>query len=67
MVNPTSFCFLQCETVDPADVSALASTVKRALSTYGTPIFEKMIQNCMAQELSWKVNVAKPNHDHISL
>ncbi|CAM8989246.1 unnamed protein product [Rhodiola kirilowii] len=45
---------VECETVDPADVSALATTVKRALATYGTPVFEEMIQNCMEQEFSWK-------------
>uniref|UniRef100_A0A7N0UGN2 Granule-bound starch synthase 1, chloroplastic/amyloplastic n=1 Tax=Kalanchoe fedtschenkoi TaxID=63787 RepID=A0A7N0UGN2_KALFE len=45
---------VECAAVDPADVSALAATVKRALATYGTPAFKEMIQNCMAQELSWK-------------
>ncbi|KAF7148632.1 hypothetical protein RHSIM_Rhsim03G0214900 [Rhododendron simsii] len=45
---------VECETVDPADVKAVATTVKRALKTYGTPALAEMIQNCMAQELSWK-------------
>ncbi|XP_028549213.1 granule-bound starch synthase 1b, chloroplastic/amyloplastic [Dendrobium catenatum] len=45
---------VECETVSPADVAAIASTVKRALKIYGTPKFTKMIQNCMAQDLSWK-------------
>ncbi|KAK9056097.1 hypothetical protein SSX86_027185 [Deinandra increscens subsp. villosa] len=45
---------VECETVDPVDVTAIATTVKRALAVYGTPAFSEMIQNCMAQELSWK-------------
>lgn len=45
----------QCDAVDPADVTAVATTVERALTTYGTPAFTEMIKNCMAQELSWKV------------
>lgn len=49
------FGCIQCEAVDPADVAAIATTVKRALATYGTPALIEMIQNCMAQDLSWKV------------
>lgn len=45
----------QCEVVDPADVQAIATTVTRALGTYGTPAFTEIIGNCMAQDLSWKV------------
>ncbi|KAI4352663.1 hypothetical protein L6164_006891 [Bauhinia variegata] len=45
---------IECETVDPADVDELATTVKRALQTYGTAAIREMIQNCMAQEFSWK-------------
>ncbi|KAK3007528.1 hypothetical protein RJ639_013236 [Escallonia herrerae] len=45
---------VECDRVDPADVTAIATTVKRALATYGTPVLAEMIQNCMAQELSWK-------------
>ncbi|KAL8150325.1 hypothetical protein V2J09_020133 [Rumex salicifolius] len=45
---------VECEIIDPADVSALATTVKRALKSYGTPAFKEMIQNCMALDLSWK-------------
>lgn len=45
---------VECETVDPADVDKLATTVKRALQTYGTPVLKEMIQNCMAQDFSWK-------------
>ncbi|XP_030460456.2 granule-bound starch synthase 1, chloroplastic/amyloplastic-like [Syzygium oleosum] len=45
---------VECETVDPADVAAIAKTVKRALATYGTPALKEMIGNCMAQDLSWK-------------
>ncbi|KAL0002402.1 hypothetical protein SO802_016183 [Lithocarpus litseifolius] len=45
---------VECEAVDPADVTAVATNVKRALTTYGTPAFTEIIQNCMAQDLSWK-------------
>lgn len=45
---------VKCEAVDPADVTAVATNVKRALTTYGTPAFSEIIQNCMAQDLSWK-------------
>lgn len=37
-------------------MTAVATTVKRALAIYGTPAFTEMIKNCMAQELSWKVS-----------
>ncbi|GAB4835056.1 hypothetical protein Ancab_033324 [Ancistrocladus abbreviatus] len=43
-----------CNAVDPADVAAVARGVKKALSTYATPAMREMIQNCMAQDLSWK-------------
>ena len=36
------------------DVKALSATVKRAVKSYGTPGFFKMIRTCMAQDLSWK-------------
>ncbi|KAK0587492.1 hypothetical protein LWI29_023808 [Acer saccharum] len=45
---------VECEAVDPADVDAIAITVERALATYGTPALKEMIQNCMAQDFSWK-------------
>ncbi|KAM7472355.1 hypothetical protein LguiA_010538 [Lonicera macranthoides] len=45
---------VECDAVDPADVTAVTKTVKRALATYGTPALTEMIQNCMAQDLSWK-------------
>ncbi|KAL9269369.1 Granule-bound starch synthase 1, chloroplastic/amyloplastic-like protein [Drosera capensis] len=45
---------VECEAIDPADVTALAKNVKRALATHGTPALKEIIQNCMAQELSWK-------------
>jgi len=45
---------VECEAVDPEDVMALATTVTRALASYGTTAMKEMIQNCMAQELSWK-------------
>ncbi|QCE02490.1 granule-bound starch synthase 1, chloroplastic/amyloplastic-like [Vigna unguiculata] len=45
---------VECEAVDAADVDAIAKTVTRALAVYGTPAFTEMIQNCMAQDLSWK-------------
>lgn len=47
---------IQCEAVDQKDVTAIISTVKRALKDYGTPAFKKMVLNCMAQDLSWEVN-----------
>ncbi|XP_050385519.1 granule-bound starch synthase 1, chloroplastic/amyloplastic-like [Argentina anserina] len=45
---------VECEVIDPVDVQAVATTVKRALATYGTLAFAEMIQNCMSQDLSWK-------------
>lgn len=50
--------FLQCEKVNPSDVMKVAKTVKRALATYGTQALNEMIQNCMAQDLSWKVSTS---------
>jgi hypothetical protein len=49
----------ECETVDPADVTAVASTITRALQQYDTPAFHEMVQNCMAQDLSWKGTAKK--------
>ncbi|XP_075646786.1 granule-bound starch synthase 1, chloroplastic/amyloplastic-like [Castanea sativa] len=45
---------VECDAVDPADVTAVATNVKRALATFGTPVLKEMIQNCMAQDFSWK-------------
>ncbi|XP_026398936.1 granule-bound starch synthase 1, chloroplastic/amyloplastic-like [Papaver somniferum] len=45
---------VKCEAIDPLDVTAIATTTKKALETYGTPALTEMIQNCMAQDLSWK-------------
>ncbi|OMO79902.1 Glycosyl transferase, family 1 [Corchorus capsularis] len=45
---------VECDAVDPSDVDKVAKGVKRALATYGTPALTEMIQNCMAQDLSWK-------------
>ena len=45
---------VECEVVDPVDVQAIATTVTRALGSYGTPAFTEIISNCMAQDLSWK-------------
>ncbi|KAH0983573.1 hypothetical protein GBA52_010750 [Prunus armeniaca] len=36
---------VECEVVDPADVQAIATTVTRALGTYGTPAFTEIIGN----------------------
>ncbi len=36
-------------------MTAVATSVKRALTTYGTPAFTEIIKNGMAQDLSWKV------------
>lgn len=41
--------------MDPADVEALAAGVAKATSVYGTPLFKEIINNAMAQDLSWKV------------
>ncbi|CAL9052179.1 unnamed protein product [Musa banksii] len=45
---------VECAVADKADVQKVVKTVKRALKVYGTPAFAEMIQNCMAQDLSWK-------------
>ncbi|XP_010529676.1 PREDICTED: granule-bound starch synthase 1, chloroplastic/amyloplastic [Tarenaya hassleriana] len=45
---------VECEVVDPADVSAVAATVTRAIRVYGTAAMKEMVQNCMAQDFSWK-------------
>ncbi|KAG0556017.1 hypothetical protein KC19_11G019700 [Ceratodon purpureus] len=45
---------VDCEMVDPEDVTRLSDTVKRAIKVYGTPQFKKMIRTCMGQDLSWK-------------
>ncbi|XVF22284.1 hypothetical protein REPUB_Repub12eG0159900 [Reevesia pubescens] len=45
---------VECDAVDPVDVSALATTAIKALASYGTLALAEMIQNCMAQDLSWK-------------
>lgn len=47
----------QCEKLDPADVEAVARTVKRVLTAYGTPALKEMIKNCMTKDLSWKVSM----------
>ena len=36
------------------------SAVKRASSVYGTEQFTEIIQNCMAQDLSWEVRYVQP-------
>lgn len=45
---------VECDEVDPRDVETVAISVKRATKTYGTQAMAEMIQNCMAQDLSWK-------------
>ncbi|WRX18902.1 Glycosyl transferase [Theobroma cacao] len=45
---------IECDAVDPSDVDKVARSIKRALATYGTQALKEMIQNCMAQDLSWK-------------
>ncbi|XP_061996061.1 granule-bound starch synthase 1, chloroplastic/amyloplastic-like [Rosa rugosa] len=45
---------VECDVVDPVDVQAVATTVTRALRTYGTPAFAEIIKNCMSQDFSWK-------------
>lgn len=56
-MNLKSNCwFFQCDAVDLADVTAVALTIRRALKSYGTPVLAEIIENCMAQDLSWKVS-----------
>ncbi|XP_021857321.2 granule-bound starch synthase 1, chloroplastic/amyloplastic [Spinacia oleracea] len=43
-----------CDMVDPTDLQAVVTTVKKAVATYGTPTLKEMILNCMAQDFSWK-------------
>ncbi|XP_012078417.1 granule-bound starch synthase 1, chloroplastic/amyloplastic isoform X2 [Jatropha curcas] len=45
---------VQCDKVDPENATAVATTVKRALQVCGTRALAEMIENCMAQDLSWK-------------
>ncbi|KAK8512010.1 hypothetical protein V6N13_073845 [Hibiscus sabdariffa] len=45
---------VECDEVDPSDVDKVVTTVGRALATYGTQALIEMMQNCMAQDLSWK-------------
>ncbi|CAI5509723.1 unnamed protein product [Closterium sp. Naga37s-1] len=45
---------VDCEAVYPEDVATLAAGVQRALKVFGTPAFDQMILNGMAQDLSWK-------------
>ncbi|CAA6655880.1 unnamed protein product [Spirodela intermedia] len=45
---------IDCDAVDPQDVDAIVSAVKRASGIFGTEQFEEIIQNCMAQDLSWE-------------
>ncbi|XP_038906878.1 granule-bound starch synthase 1, chloroplastic/amyloplastic [Benincasa hispida] len=45
---------VECETVSPADAAAIAKTVLRAIALFGTAAHKEMIQNCMAQDFSWK-------------
>nr|AEH27527.1 putative starch synthase [Amorphophallus konjac] len=45
---------VDCDAVDPKDVEAVATTVRRAIRVYGTDQFSQMIRNCMAKDLSWK-------------
>ncbi|CAI5468524.1 unnamed protein product [Closterium sp. Yama58-4] len=45
---------VDCEAVYPEDVATLTAGVQRALKVFGTPAFDQMILNGMAQDLSWK-------------
>lgn len=45
---------VDCDAVDPKDVAKVVNGVKRAVADFGTPKFDRMRQNCMAQDLSWK-------------
>ncbi|KAG6431490.1 hypothetical protein SASPL_109569 [Salvia splendens] len=50
---------VECAAVDPDDVTKIVNTVGRALNVYGTPAFTEMVNNCMSQDLSWKVPAKK--------
>uniref|UniRef100_A0A0C9RFY0 Starch synthase, chloroplastic/amyloplastic n=1 Tax=Wollemia nobilis TaxID=56998 RepID=A0A0C9RFY0_9CONI len=58
---------VRCEEVDPADVAAIAKTVRRAIKVYDTPAFATMIQNCMDQDFSWKGPARLWEHALLSL
>ncbi|CAI0453266.1 unnamed protein product [Linum tenue] len=45
---------VECDEVDPMDVTAVTRGVEKAIATFGTHALSEMIQNCMAQDLSWK-------------
>ncbi|CAM0912587.1 unnamed protein product [Alopecurus aequalis] len=45
---------VDCNVLEPADVKKVATTLKRAIKVVGTPAYEEMVKNCMAQDLSWK-------------
>lgn len=45
---------VDCDEVDPDDVYSVVATVEKALAIYGSPALKEMVQNCMAQDLSWK-------------
>ncbi|CAK9167462.1 unnamed protein product [Ilex paraguariensis] len=45
---------VECDTVDPADVIKIVTTVARALANFGTLALAEMIRNCMIQDFSWK-------------
>lgn len=44
---------LNPDALDAADVGALAATVARAAQVYGTPAYRRMVEACVAQDLSW--------------
>ncbi|XXG66902.1 hypothetical protein AAC387_Pa06g0367 [Persea americana] len=58
---------VDCDAVDPVDVMKVATTIKSALGVYGTLAFKEMIQNCMAQDLSWKRPANKWEEELLSL
>nr|ABU98332.1 granule-bound starch synthase I [Microlaena stipoides] len=45
---------VDCNVVEPSDVQKVATTLKRAIKIIGTPAYQEMVRNCMAQDLSWK-------------
>lgn len=55
VINLSALFFFQYEEEDPTDVSRTVATLKRAIKVVGTALHKEMIQNCMAQDLSWKV------------
>jgi glycogen synthase len=51
---------INCDRIYAEDVEALTSAIKRAAKVYGTAEYIRMSQECMSQDLSWKVCSGAP-------